>query len=302
MALIQCVSPISQSVAPGRRLRDPDEITAFRRGLVGFPTLLFIVLLYLLPLAFVIQLSFQTPQGWGLAHFERLFTTEVYLRVMWKTAWVSAVVTLIDLLLAYPLAMILNRAKGWGYALLMVAILTPIWTNLLVRAYGWIVILHPAGLINTVLLKAGIVEEPVPLVHTTTGVIIGMTQIMLPYMILPIAAQIGKMDMRLIHAARSLGASAPRTFIHVFLPLTLPGVFAGCLIVFVMSLGYLVVPALLGGQRGIMLAQLIDINFTTVLNWEFGAALATVLLLSTIGLFLIAQRWFRLDTMWLESR
>jgi putative spermidine/putrescine transport system permease protein len=285
-----------------RRAPDPDLRPALRRGLLGLPGLLVVALLLLYPLVLLVGLSFQTKTGWGLDHYQRMVDQPVYRQVLWRTVWISAVVTALDLLLGYPLAVALQRATGRTRALVLAAVLMPFWTNLLVRAYGWIVVLHPNGLINATLTATGLVAEPLALVQNTTGVLIGMTQIMLPYMVIPIAAQIEKMDARLLHAARSLGASPWRTFRHVFFPLTLPGVFAGALVVFVLCLGFFVIPALLGGRRDVLIAQLIHFNLTTVLNWEFAAALSTVLLVATLAIFLVAQRWFRLGTLWTEAR
>jgi putative spermidine/putrescine transport system permease protein len=282
--------------------RDPDLRPALRRGLLGAPGLLFILVFFLYPLVLLVELSFQGKAGWSAEHYLRIFNTPVYSQILWKTAWISATVTLINFVIAYPLAVALARAKGWVRIVLLISILMPFWTNLLVRAYGWIVVLHPRGLINTILDGLGLISEPLAIVHNTTGVLIGMTQIMLPYMVLPIAAQIEKMDGRLLQAARSLGASPFRTFAHVFFPLTLPGVFAGALMVFVLSLGFFVVPALLGGRRDILIAQLIHFNLTKVLNWELAAALSTILLVITLGIFLAAQRWFRLNSLWSEVK
>jgi len=286
-----------------RRHGDPDRRRALRRGLMGLPALLVVASLLLYPLALLVETSFRTKAGvFGLDQYVRIATTPVYGLVFWKTAWVAGLVTLIDFIIGYPFAVALSRARGWWRALLLVAIMMPFWTNLLVRAYGWIVVLHPNGLINAVLMGLGLIAEPLDLVQNTTGVLIGMAQIMLPYMVLPISAQIEKLDVRLLQAARSLGASGPRTFLHVYFPLTLPGVFAGALVVLVLSLGFFVIPALLGGRRDILIAQLIDFNLTKVLNWEFAAALGTILLVATMGLFLAAQRWFRLEQLWSEAR
>ena len=283
--------------------RDPDRRRLTRVGLLGLPALLFVAIFLLYPLALLIETSFHAKTGdWSLEQYQRIATTPVYGLVLWKTAWVAGLVTIIDFIVGYPFAVALTGARGWWRLVLIAAVLMPFWTNLLVRTYGWIVVLHPSGLLNTVLLRLGLVSEPIELVQNTAGVLIGMTQIMLPYMVLPIAAQIEKMDRRLLQAARSLGASAPRTFWHIYFPLTLPGVFAGALVTLVLSLGFFVIPALLGGRRDVLIAQLIDFNLTKVLNWELAAALGTVLLVVTMGLFLTAQRWFRLDSLWAEAR
>ncbi len=299
----------SSGAAPGARDRrqarhhaDPDRRRLTRLGLLGLPALAFVAVFLLYPLALLIETSFHSKAGdWSLEQYARIATTPVYGLVLWKTAWVAGLVTLIDFVVGYPFAVALTRARGAWRLVLLAAVLMPFWTNLLVRTYGWIVVLHPNGLLNTLLIRLGLITEPIELVQNTTGVLIGMTQIMLPYMVLPIAAQIEKMDRRLLQAARSLGASATRTFWHVYFPLTLPGVFAGALVTLVLSLGFFVIPALLGGRRDVLIAQLIDFNLTKVLNWEFAAALGTLLLMVTMGLFLAAQRWFRLDSLWTEA-
>jgi putative spermidine/putrescine transport system permease protein len=281
---------------------DPDRRRLTRLGFLGLPALLFVCVFLLYPLALLVETSLHAKTGeWSLEQYARIATTPVYGLVLWKTAWVAGLVTLIDFLVGYPFAVALTRARGWWRLVLLAAVLMPFWTNLLVRTYGWVVVLYPSGLLNALLLRLGLISEPLDLVQNTVGVLIGMTQIMLPYMVLPIAAQIEKMDRRLLQAARSLGASAPRTFWHVYFPLTLPGVFAGALVTLVLSLGFFVIPALLGGRRDVLIAQLIDFNLTKVLNWEFAAALGTVLLVVTMGLFLVAQRWARLDSLWTEA-
>ncbi len=231
-----------------RPAADPDHRILMRRGLLGLPALLFVVVLLLYPLSLLIETSFHAKSGeWSLEQYLRIATTPVYGLVLWKTAWIAGLVTLLDFVIGYPFAVALAGARGGWRLVLLGAVMMPFWTNLLVRTYGWVVVLHPHGLINTLLMSTGLLAEPVELVQNTTGVLIGMTQIMLPYMVLPIAAQIEKLDLRLIQAARSLGASAPRTFLHVYFPLTLPGVFAGAIVVLVLSLGFFVIPALLGG-------------------------------------------------------
>jgi len=291
------------SGASAKHHGDPDRRRLARRGLLGAPALVFVAVFLLYPLALLVETGFHAKTGeWSLVQYTRIATTPVYSLILWKTAWVAGAVTLIDLIVGYPFAVALSRARGRWRLVLLAAVLMPFWTNLLVRTYGWIVVLHPNGLLNALLMGSGIVAEPLELVQNTIGVLIGMTQIMLPFMVLPIAAQIDRMDRRLLQAARSLGASASRTFVHVYFPLTLPGVFAGSLITLVLSFGFFVIPALLGGRRDVLIAQLIDFNLTKVLNWEFAAALGTILLVVTMGLFLAAQRWLGLRSLWMEAR
>jgi len=301
--MADAVGATAESGIGDRQHRDPDRRQLAVRALLGVPALVFITLFLLYPLAVIVETGFHAKTGdWSFAQYERIATTPVYALILWKTAWVAGLVTFIDLLIGYPFAVALSRARGLWRLILLVAVLMPFWTNLLVRTYGWIVILHPKGLLNALLIELGIISEPVELVQNTIGVLIGMTQIMLPFMVMPIAAQIERMDRRLLQAARSLGASTPRTFVHVYLPLTLPGLFAGSLVTLVLSFGFFVIPALLGGRRDVLIAQLIDFNLTKVLNWEFAAALGTILLVVTMGLFLVAQRWFGLNSLWAESR
>jgi putative spermidine/putrescine transport system permease protein len=286
---------------PGFRI-DADLRQAGRRALLIVPGLLFILVMFLYPLGSLVATSVRGDHGLTVAHYQRIWTVPAYTRILGNTLLMAMVVTGLCLLLGYPVAYRLTTARGRWRALLLICILMPFWTNLLVRAYGWMVILHPQGLINAALTSTGLIGNPIPLVHNTTGVVIGMTQVMLPYMVLPIAAVMEGMDPRLLQAASSLGAPPWRTFLHVFLPLTLPGVFAGVLLVFIISLGFFVIPALLGGTRDILVAQLIQFNISTVLNWGFAAALSTVLLTTTLVVYGLAHRWLRLGALWGQAR
>ncbi|MDD3446102.1 MAG: ABC transporter permease [Zavarzinia sp.] len=174
-----------------RRAADPDLGSARRRSIAGVPAVLFVLLLFVYPLSEIVALGFRAPGGgFSLQQYEAILTSPLYQRVIMKTLWLSASVTLIDVLLAYPLAVALSWSRGWTRGLILIAIMAPFWTNLLVRAYGWIVLLHPGGLVNQGLMAAGLTDRPIEMVHQTSGVLIGMTQIMLPYMVLPIASQI----------------------------------------------------------------------------------------------------------------
>jgi ABC-type spermidine/putrescine transport system permease subunit I len=282
-----------------RRARDPDRAIALRGTLLVLPSLVFITVLFLYPLASLVTTSVYDA-GFTLNNYQRLIAQPVYVKVLLNTVRISTIVTLICLALGYPLAYRLFTLRRRAKFLLLIAILMPFVTSLLVRTYGWLVILDPNGLVNTILLRAGILAQPLTLVHNTTGVLIGMTQIMLPYMVLPIAAVMEGTDRALLRAAGSLGASPWNVFVKIFLPLTLPGVYAGCLLVFIICLGFFVVPALMGGTRDILLAQLIQFNVSTVLNWGFAAALSTILLLTTLTVYVLAHRWLHLARLWGE--
>jgi putative spermidine/putrescine transport system permease protein len=258
------------------------------------PGLLFLLVLFFYPLGALLSISISST-GEVLG---RLFATSLYGRVFYQTAWVSLATTLICFLVGYPLARLLDVAGPRKKAFLLAVILLPFWSNFLVRTYGWMILLNPKGLINQVLLGLGLIKEPLPLVYNLTGVLIGMSQIMLPYMILPIAAVMGRIDPQLRSAARSLGAGPIRSFILVYFPMTLPGVMAGALLVFTISLGFYVIPAILGGPRDLLIAQLIEFNVNTSLDWGFASALSSVLLVSTFIIYAIAQRWFGLSALW----
>ncbi|MGE0845582.1 MAG: ABC transporter permease [Flavobacteriaceae bacterium] len=265
--------------------------------LLILPGLLFLAMLFVWPVGRLVATSFA---GWEdpFAQYERILTSTVYLRVLARTFLLSAEVVGLCLLLGYPLAYVLSRVGPLARVVIILCVLIPFWTNLLVRSYGWIILLNPQGALNGLLELVGLGSSPVPLVYNSTGVLIGMTQIMLPYCVLPLAAVMSRIDPNLESAARSLGASPLAAFRRIYFPLTLPGVFAGCLLVFMISLGFFVVPAILGGPGDILLAQLIEFNINNTLNWPFAAALSTLLLVATLLIYLIGDRFFDLGRLW----
>jgi ABC-type spermidine/putrescine transport system permease subunit I len=249
------------------------------------------------PVADLIARSFADPQGpW--VFYSRLIEVPSYVQILLRTLMFSAATALICLVAGYPVAFKLTTAGPLVRGIILVCVLLPFWTNLLVRSYGWILILNPRGMINEVLMALGLIATPLELVYNTTGVLVGMSQIMLPYMILPLYAVMTRLDPRTTQAARSLGAGPVTTFLKVYFPLTLPGVMAGTLLVFTISLGFFVVPALLGGARGLVLAQLIEFNINGALNWGMASALSTALLATTLVLYWIGDRFFNLGAIW----
>jgi ABC-type spermidine/putrescine transport system permease subunit I len=177
----------------------------------------------------------------------------------------------------------------------MVLVLVPFWTSVLVRTYAWLVLLQRNGLINGWLQSLGLIDEPLQLAHNLTGSIIGMVHIMLPFLVLPLYASMKSIDLDLVRAAVGLGATPRRAFWTVFFPMSLPGLFAGVVLVFVLSLGFFVTPALLGGGRVQMLAQRIESTITLYSNWGAASALGVVLLLVTLALIWLLHRVFGLD-------
>ena len=261
------------------------------------PGLIVIGAFFVLPIAALLTLSF-TTNGGAAVNYGRFFSQPVYLQVLQRTLVMSAATALICLLLGYPVAYRLAHASARARALLLGFILVPFWTNLLVRAYGWLVLLNPNGVLNRHLIDWGLVSEPLNLVHNSTGALIGMVQIMLPYLILPLAATMTRVNPELLRAARSLGAQPFAVFRKVYLPMTLPGVMAGLVLVFTVSLGFFVIPAILGGTRDIFLAQLIEFNINQSLNWGFAGTLSLMLVVATLALFWVGDRWFGLRAVW----
>jgi putative spermidine/putrescine transport system permease protein len=249
--------------------------------------LLFAVFVY--PVFWLLLRSFSDPT-WGLQNFRLLIDRPVYLRALGNTVVVSATVTAVCLLLGYPLAYTMANAGPRLRRLLVFAVLIPFWTSLLVRTFAWMVLLQQKGLINQILLRLDLIDHPVTLIYNRIGVVVGMVHILLPFMILPLYSVLTRIDPSYSNAAASLGAAPVRNFLHVYLPLSLPGVMTGTVLVFVVGLGYYITPALLGGPGDTMIAQLIEAQVAEFGRWGLAGALAVILLLGTSVTFVLVQR------------
>ncbi len=258
------------------------------RGLVpALPALALLFVFFLFP---VVRMLGFSVEGGSLDWYAKALGEGLYVQVMWNTFQVALVVTLACLLLGYPLAFLMaTTTPGWA-TLGFVFVLLPLWTSVLVRTYAWMVLLGRNGVINRMLVEYGIASSPIPMLHNLNGVLVGMVHVLLPYMVLPIYGAVRKVDPSLAAAAAGLGAPQWRIFLRIWLPLTLNGVFAGCVLVFVMSLGFYITPALLGGGRVIMIAMLIEQQVREALNWPFAAALSAVLLAATVAAYSLARR------------
>ncbi|MEX1109629.1 MAG: ABC transporter permease [Dongiaceae bacterium] len=261
------------------------------RSLVpAMPALIFLFVVFVVPLGILFLRSVTDPEP-GFGNYTRLVSDSTYITVLFNTILVSIVVTATALLLSYPVAWFLvicpSGAMRWIFAIILLSM----WTNLLARTYAWLVLLQNTGAINHFLMWLGVVDQPVALVNNMIGVIVGMTYIMLPFMILPLHATISAIDPALMQAASISGASPGRVFRRVLLPLSLPGISAGCIMVFVMSLGYYITPALLGGAKDMMIAVLIAQQIQHLLNWGLGSAAAFVLLLITLVIYFLYIRF-----------
>jgi putative spermidine/putrescine transport system permease protein len=212
-----------------------------------------------------------------------------YLSVLWFTVKISVVVTAFDLVLGYPVALMIARAGRRMSRLLYVVMISPLLVSLVVRTYGWMVILAPNGLVNQMLRWFG-AESPWRLMYNEVGVVIGMTHILLPFVVLTVAAAIQSIDPALEEAAATLGASRLEVFRRVTLPLSLPGVVVGALLVFILTMGSYVTPVLLGGDRGVVISSLVFDNSVLLANWPFGAAIAVVFLGVSLILVIVYQQ------------
>ena len=253
------------------------------------PLLLYMLALYALPMAAMLLRSLFDP-GFTLQHFAGLPGNFVFVKVFANTLTTTLVVTLGTLVLGYPVALGLVRARSLA-PLILIIILLPFWTSVLVRSYAWMVLLGRHGLLNEALVALGMIDRPLRILNTPLAVYIAMIHILLPYMILPVANALRQIDPSLARAAAGLGAGPWGVFRQVTLPLSMPGVAAGVLLVFVLCLGFYITPALVGGPRDITLSMLIA-QQVDQLNWGYAACLSAVLLATALAIIALFQRLF----------
>ena len=252
------------------------------------PPALYMVAFYAVPLVSMLLRSVDDP-SWTLANYQRLAGDRVFLQVFWTTLRTAVIVTGGTVLLGYPVAIGLARLRGAASTIVLLVVLLPFWTSVLVRSYAWMVLLGRKGLVNEALIAAGVIDAPMKLLNTPLAVHLAMVHILLPYAILPIASVLRQIDSALPRAAAGLGASPWRVFRQVTLPLSVPGLAAGALLVFVLSLGFDITPALVGGPRDLMMSMLIA-QQVDLLNWPYAACLSTALLATVLLLILLVQR------------
>ena len=260
------------------------------------PALLMIVAIVLIPVGWLFYLSFVGNDGQlSLEHYQKMIEYKSYARVFMTTFQVSILTTLICILIGYPLAYFLAMLPQRMAGFFMLAVLLPFWTSLLVRTYAWLVLLQKNGILNDFAISAGLWDEPLKLVHNLTGTLIGMAHIMLPFLVLPLYGSMRKIERDMMHAAANLGATPIQAFWKIYFPLSLSGMVAGSLIVFVLCLGFYVTPAVLGGGRVVMVATQITAILENQFNWGAASALGVVLLVATILILYAASRLFKLD-------
>lgn len=253
------------------------------------PAAIFLFVVFVVPLGSLLLRSVTDPQL-SLGNYVQLLGDITYRRVLTNTFTVAAVVTLVTLLLGYPVAWLLVILPSRVARCFFAIILLSMWTNLIARTYAWMVLLQKKGVINSALIDLGLIDKPLALIKNLTGVTIGMTYIMLPFVILPLVTSLRAIEPALMQAAAISGARPTQIFFRVMLPLSLPGIGAGGLMVFVMALGYYVTPTLLGGTSNMMLAELITTQVQSLLNWGLGSAAAFILLAVTLALYCVYVR------------
>jgi putative spermidine/putrescine transport system permease protein len=256
------------------------------------PAVLLLALVFVGPLIwFFIQAlaSVGTPAEL-LSYAWTIITSKAVVTALTTTNWISLMVTLLVLLISYPLAYYLANNQGMRFTLVLFCIVVPYFTSIIVRTYSWMVLLGRNGIINQVLLYLGVINEPLALLYTKTGVLIGMVYVLLPYMVLTLFATMKAIDPSLIRAARGLGASGFYSFTRIYFPLSVHGVVSGSLIVFILAIGFFITPALMGGPSDVMIAMLIERSVEIMFDWSGAAIMSLLLLVATLVLYGIYYR------------
>ncbi len=261
-------------------------------ALLMAPLLLFLVLAYAWPFLGVVKWSFTLPQP-GLGQYDALLTDPLVQSVFVRTLWIATVVTLVSVTAAYAITVVWVRGTPAQRLVAEFCILVPFWISVLTRAFGWLALLSNRGLINTWLQSIGFISEPLTLVRNEFGVVVGMTHFLIPFAVFPLASAMRSLDERVLLAARGLGSSRMRTFWSVFVPMTSSGIIGSALITFVFSLGFFVTPAILGGGRSVMVAELIYLRIFQSPDWGLGAAISVVLVLFVGVLMALLFRYVR---------
>ncbi|WP_163851262.1 ABC transporter permease [Pseudooceanicola aestuarii] len=280
------------------RLFQPDGRALSRAGafLLMAPFFLLIGFAFLYPLFSLLSISVTEPQV-GLQNYERILDNPVYGKVLLRTLWIALMVAVLSLFLAFPVAMAMVSSGGAMAVFITACVLLPFWSSVLVRTAAWAVLLQRNGIINDALQAIGLIEAPMRLLYTQGAVVVAMTHVLMPFMVLPIYGALRNIPADYGRAAAICGAGPLRRFREVTLPLAMPGVLGGFILVFLTALGYFITPALLGSPQEMMIATLISQQLREFLDWPFAAALVGVLTLFVTAITLLFSRVFRFDRM-----
>jgi putative spermidine/putrescine transport system permease protein len=268
-----------------RAQREPAPLRERREriGLLAVPGLSFLAVVYALPLVLLLLKSFQIDGQVSVAEYRAFFADDYNMNVLWRTLRVAALTTLLALVIAYPTAVVMARARGLWLSVFLVAMVLPMSVGVVVKAFAWSILFRTRGVINDTLISLGIVDVPIRMLFTETALIVGAANVFLPFMVLPIYAVLRQMDGRLPEAAATLGAGPFFRFFHVTLPLSLPGVVAGCAFVFSLAISMYVIPSLIVGERQQTLSMLIARSFLYLRNEALGATISSILLLIAVA-------------------
>ncbi|MCM3240384.1 ABC transporter permease [Heyndrickxia oleronia] len=265
--------------------------------LLLLPTLLIFIFFFLVPLVFLFVTSFKTFDAnsgigneWTFQNYIKFLTDSFYLSVLWRTVKIALLTTLITIIISYPVAYQISKVKGRLKNFLTLIVLSPLLISMVIRSYGWVIILSNKGVINNTLMDLGIINQPLTLLYTEFSVILGMIHVLFPYMVLTIMGSLERIDPSVIRASQNLGASSARTFFSVMLPLTLPGIFAGSVMVFSLSVSSFVTPAILGGPQVKVMSYLTYEQTAVMLNWPYGSAIGFLLIFLAIITIIIYSR------------
>ncbi|APM40051.1 ABC transporter permease [Clostridium kluyveri] len=249
---------------------------------------LFIIVFTFVPMISLFKLSIIDENGFTFKYIAQIFTEPIYLQVIWLTLKTSFIVTVISIVLAYPVAYFIIKTKSSRTKkVILMIIMIPFWISLLVRTFSWIIILQEQGILNTFLKNIGLINQPLDLLYNTASVTIGMTHVLFPYMVLNVYSVMSSIDTQLVEVAQVMGARPIKAFWQVFFPLSVPGILSGSILVFVLALGYFITPALLGGSKNMLVSTLIQNNISATLNWPLASALSLVLFIITMVLLSI---------------
>jgi spermidine/putrescine transport system permease protein len=289
------VAPTQENaIAKKKKKRSPGRLLGMTWTLS--PVTFWLVLFFVFPLLFILVISFATRGLYG--GVEYVFTIEnytrffdpLYLKILWDSIVIAGFTTIACLVFGYPFAYIIARSPKKYRNLLLMLVIVPFWTNSLVRTYAWIVLLRTEGVINMLLMKIGIISEPLAMLYNHGAVMAGLTYTLFPFMVLPLYASIEQLDKSYLEAASDLGAKPWQAFAKITLPLTMPGIVAGCLLTFIPTLGLFFIPDLMGGSKSLLIGNLIKNQFLTARDWPFGSAASMILMILTLIFILIYLR------------
>lgn len=259
------------------------------------PATVFLFFVLFIPLAYVVYTSFWIGGGPSLSAYRRLLESELFLRTLWSTFEISITASVASLLLGYPIAMHLAKQTPRKRAIYMVLVLVPFWTSILVKSYAFTVLLGRDGLVNQLLSAAFHARVQLPLLFNRFGVMVGMTNYLIPFIVFPVLASLLAIDKSLYRASEIMGAKPPRIFFRITLPLSLPGIAAATLSTTVMSMGFFVIPALLGGRKDAMMSNLVDFYTRETMDWNMASAIGVILLAIVTLVAMGAEQFQRRD-------